>query len=205
MTEQAPPDEPESDWSSFLEGTADRPPLPFFDRAMEFVDGDNGRGRLAVDLGCGGGADTRALLARGWRVFATDGSPSAERLILDRVDPDHADRLSITIGSFEDVVLPSADLVFAQMSLPFAGASLDRVTENTLRAVVKGGAFAGHFFGHKDDWIDVTNVAGVDRPWIEQHFDGFDEVEITETDQEGPYGLEGTLKHWHYYFVLARR
>jgi hypothetical protein len=49
-------------WAPFLEGTANRPPLPFFERAMEFVDGSNGRGRSAIDLGCGGGVETLALL-----------------------------------------------------------------------------------------------------------------------------------------------
>lgn len=31
------------------------------------------------------------------------------------------------------------------------------------------------------------------------------ELVIEETDTEGPYGLERNTKHWHYYFVLARR
>lgn len=206
MTEARPTGDAAPDtWSDFLEGTADRPPLPFFEQAMEFVDGKDGHGRLAADVGCGGGAETRALLERGWRVFATDASPSAERLIRDRVDPAHRDRLTVAIGSFETIELPESDLVFAQMSLPFAGSNLDVVTEKTLGAVRTGGAFAGHFFGHNDDWIDGTRVAAVDRSWLARSFADFDEVVIAETDREGPFGLAGELKHWHFYFVLAQR
>lgn len=76
MTEQAPWDEEDSDgWAPFLDGTADRPPLPFFDQAMEFVGTSGGKSRVAIDLGCGGGAETCVLLDRGWSVFAADRSP----------------------------------------------------------------------------------------------------------------------------------
>ena len=33
---------------------------------------------------------------------------------------------------------------------------------------------------------------------FERNFADFHDVVI---DEEGPFGLEGTLKHWHYYFV----
>ena len=206
MTEKAPWEMSDSDgWAEFLAGTADRPPLPFFNQAMEFVGNADGGGRLAVDLGCGGGAETRALLARGWRVFATDSSPSAESLINERISPPEASRLTIAIGDFKDVALPDADLVYAQMSLPFAGIGLEEATDNALSAVKPGGVFAGHFFGINDDWIDGVNTAAVDRSWIEERFNGWADLKTHETDQEGPFGLRGNTKHWHYYFVLARR
>ena len=205
MTDAAPWDKTTEGWADFLNGTADRPPLPFFDQALDWVGGEGGNGRIVVDLGCGGGAETRAFLDRGWRVFATDGSPSAERLIRERVDDTAAGRLEVTIGRFEEVELPQADLVYAQMSLPFAGSDLEAATDNALQSVKEGGSFAGHFFGVNDDWIDGTNVAAVDRGWIDNRFNGWAALEIDEVDSEGPYGLEGATKHWHYYFVKARR
>jgi len=114
-------------------------------------------------------------------------------------------RLSIAIGSFVEVDLPDADLVYAQMSLPFAGRDLDEATDNALSAVKPGGVFAGHFFGANDEWIDDANVASVDQAWIKQKFRHWTELALHETDQEGPFGLEGNVKHWHYFFVLARR
>lgn len=192
-------------WAPFLEGTADRPPLRFFDRAMEFVGGNDGRGRLAIDLGCGGGAETRALLDRGWSVFATDRSPTAERLLLDRVPPNARHRLTIAIGRFETVALPDADLVYAQMSLPFAGDGFAEATDAAIAAVRPGGAFVGHFFGMDDDWIANDDVTGVTRQWVEERFAAFDSVQIDEINEDGPFGLDSNTKHWHYYFVLAHR
>lgn len=206
MSEQSPLEDSKSDgWAPFLEGTADRPPLPFFDRAMEFVGDDAGPGRVAVDLGCGGGSETRALLSRGWHVFATDGSPSAERLLLERIRAEEKSRLTIEIGRFETVDLPEADLVFAQMSLPFAGTEFEEATNNALAAVKPGGVFAGHFFGVNDDWADGEQATAVDREWIDERFASMSEVVVAETDAEGPFGLEGRMKHWHFYFVMARR
>ncbi len=206
MTEKTPGEVSDPDgWAGFLEGTADRPPLPFFDQAMEYVGSAEDENRLAIDLGCGGGAETRALLARGWRVFATDSSPHAETLIRERVGPVEDSRLTIAIADFKDVDLPAADLVYAQMSLPFAGSGLEEATDNALSVVKSGGVFAGHFFGTNDDWIDGVNTAAVDRDWIHQKFHGWTDLTIHETEQDGPFGLEGKTKHWHYYFVLARR
>ena len=206
MTEIAPWDANEADgWASFLEGTAERPPLPFFERAMEFVDGADGGDRLAIDLGCGGGADTLGLLERGWRVHAVDASPTTERLINDRLDAERNARVTIDIGLFHEVDLPEADLVYAQMSLPFAGSDLQAAASKAAAAVLPGGAFAGHFFGEEDDWIDGDNVAAVNGAWIRTLFNEFSDLTIDEVNQDGPYGLEGRTKQWHYYFVLARR
>ena len=205
MTEGAPWESTDSDgWAPFLTGTADRPPLPFFESAMAYV-GRDGNGRLAIDLGCGGGAETRAFLAHGWRVFATDGSPSARRLIEERLEPGQEESVTVAIGQFQDVSLPTAELVYAQMSLPFAGKDFDEAVSAALDAVRPSGAFVGHFFGPNDDWIDGENTAAVDLAWIDQRFDGWDDLQVDEVDQEGPFGLEGNTKHWHYYFVMARR
>lgn len=108
------------------------------------------------------------LCWRGVRVFATDSSPSAETLIRERIGSVDESRLTITIGDFKDVALPAADLVYAQMSLPFAGSGLEKATDNALSAVKTGGVFAGHFFGVNDDWIDGVNTAAVHRDWISQ-------------------------------------
>ncbi len=204
MTETAPWDTKKDGWAPFLEGTTNRPPLPFFHQALEWV-GEADYQRLVIDLGCGGGAESRAFLERGWRVFATDSSPTAEKLLQNHIDTDLQEDLEISIGSFEEVELPKADLVYAQMSLPFAGSRLEAAVANALDAVNGEGSFAGHFFGNNDDWIDGVNVAAVDRTWIDEAFDAWSDVDVEEVDAEGPFGLEGNTKHWHYYFVRARR
>lgn len=192
-------------WDAFCEATATRGPLEYFHSAVEFVDGNRGAGRLAIDVGCGGGADTRDLLARGWRVIAVDSSPSSRRLLEERTPDAARDRLEIITESFHVAELPPADFVYAQFSLPFAGKDFDASVHNVLSSVTEGGAFVGQLFGEKDDWAADPNVAFVDRAWIDRAFEGFGEIEIDERDHGGSYGTENDSKHWHFFHIRARR
>jgi tellurite methyltransferase len=192
------------DWMAFLEATTSRGPLEYFHSAMAFVDGHRGAGRQAIDLGCGGGADTRLLLARGWRVFAVDAEPHAGVLLEEATPERDRDRLDVAIGQFDEVDLPQADLVYAQFSLPFAGKRLDAAVENALSAIGPGGAFVGQFFGANDDWADDAGVAWVDRSWVEETFCDFKELDVDERDHRGPYGTRGETKRWHFFHVRAR-
>lgn len=191
------------DWAGFLSATAVRDTGPLLPSALDFV-GESGEDRLVIDFGCGGGADTRWFLERGWRVHAVDVTPEAEQLILDRVRPEAASRLTIDIGTFHEVDLPPADLVYASFSLPFAGSDLDAALANGLGAVKPGGAFFGNLFGHNDTWAPDPEVASVDRDDIDRTFAAFSEVTVQEFDEDGPYGA-GDMKHWHFYIVEARR
>ncbi|NND84857.1 MAG: methyltransferase domain-containing protein, partial [Acidimicrobiia bacterium] len=135
-------------WADFIEGTRGRPAMPFLGLALDFVRRPPG---LAVELGAGSGVETRALLGLGWRVHAIDGSSRTAEVLAEEVGSDR-DRLTVDIGSFGDVSIPLADLVFAQFSLPFAAERLDEVMEHIDEAVGGGSVFAGHFFGPNDDW-----------------------------------------------------
>ena len=44
-----------------------------------------GAGRMAIDLGCGDGTDTLALLDRGWSVLAVDIEPAGLALLRSRI------------------------------------------------------------------------------------------------------------------------
>jgi SAM-dependent methyltransferase len=192
-------------WEAFCEATASRGPLEYFHSAMEYVNGNVGAGRLAIDVGTGGGADARDLLSRGWRVFALDAEPASRRLLEERTPQNARERLEIATGSFHTVALPPADLVHAQFSLPFAGDDFNAGVANVLASVVPGGAFVGQLFGANDDWASDPHVASVDRQWIEQTFSDFSELEIDERDHDGPYGTGGAIKHWHFFHIRARR
>lgn len=192
-------------WLEYQERTAHRPVTDYFAAAMRFVDGDNGDGRLAVDLGCGGGSETRELLARGWRVFATDAGPDSKRLVTERTPLDHRLRLEHVHGKFHEVDLPQADLVYAQYSLPFADDDLEAAVDAAIGGVKPGGAFVGQLFGHNDTWAG-DGAASVDREWIEAKFREFSELEIDEQDFEGSYGgSEANQKRWHVFHIHARR
>jgi SAM-dependent methyltransferase len=192
-------------WAAFCEATSTRGPLEYFHSAIEYVDGNVGAGRQAIDVGAGGGADTRGLLARGWNVFALDAEPTSRRLLEERTPANVPDRLVIATDPFDTAVLPPADLVYAQFSLPFAGLDFNPSVRNVLAAVKAGGAFVGQLFGANDNWAQDPHVTSVDRAWIERTFEEFAELEIDEREHNGPYGGEGSTKHWHFFHIRARR
>ena len=192
----------EDTWAAFAAATAGRTTLPFFDRAIAVTGGDDGAGRLVVDLGCGTGVETRAFLERGWSVFASDGEPRAIDVVTAEVPDEHRSRLTTAVGRFVEVDLPPADLVYAQFSLPFAADEFDESVAGALAAVRPGGWFVGQFLGQHDTWAPDADVAPVDRVDLERLFAGF-EMTIDEQEYDGPSGAGP--KHWHIFHVEARR
>ena len=75
--------------------------------------------RSAIDLGCGDGTETAVLLERGWNVLAIDGEPAAIQHLLAKVPDEARARLQTQVARFEEIRLPSTDLVHASFSLPF--------------------------------------------------------------------------------------
>jgi hypothetical protein len=195
----------EHSWAAFCEATSTRGPLEYLHSAIEYVEGNVGAGRQAIDVGAGGGADARDLLSRGWKVCAIDSEPASRRLLEERTPPGHRDRLVIVTGSFDTVVLPPADLAYAQFSLPFAGRRFEESVDNVLASVVPGGAFVGQLFGANDDWASDPHVVSVDRAWIDHRFADFSDLEIDERDHDAPYGTDSATKHWHFFHIRARR
>lgn len=177
--------------------------MEFLDRAIDLTNGDLGLTRLAIDLGCGAGNETLALLERGWRVHAVDAEPRAIEILTERVSKGMAGRLTTETSLLHEADLPQADLVFASLSLPFAGGHLRHSVDVALRAVRTGGWFVGVFFGHRDTWATEEDVATVDTPEIEAMLTGFESRSIEESEFDGPSGAGP--KHWHWYVVSARR
>lgn len=173
---------------------------------------------FAVDLGCGSGADTMALLARGWRVLAIDadseGIGRLSRSVAARGDVDH--RLETQIAPFEDATWPRAQLVNASYALPFCQrASFADVWERIVHSLGAGGRFCGQFFGDRDEWASHSGESG--RRWGSPPASSFHtrdevlellgELEVEyfdEVDEDGATAV-GDPKHWHVFHVVARR
>jgi hypothetical protein len=69
-------------WADYYDENEDREPRELLLEALSRF----GPGSLdAVDLGCGSGIDTLAILERGWRVFATDAEAEGIRRLRCRV------------------------------------------------------------------------------------------------------------------------
>ena len=193
----------DSAWARYAEGTSGRDPMKFFETAVTVTNGQLGDGRLVVDLGSGAGNESLAFLERGWSVHAVDGEPRAIEILESRVDKAHQDRLTTTVGYFHEVEIPRGDLVFASLSLPFAGAKFEVSMEAALAAVNPGGWFVGVLLGQNDTWAPDADVTSVDRVVIARLFMNFDPVTILEEEFDGPSSIGP--KHWHWFVISAQR
>lgn len=189
------------DWDGYFEARVDRPPRPLLIDAMELFD----RPGRAIDLGAGGGIDTRHLLDRGWSVVAIDNSPDAVRRLSELTAA--ADRrLQIRQADLTgDLGLEPADLVHAGFSLPFCPpdrfAALWRQVE---AALPPGGVLAAQLFGDRDSWAagydDMTFHTDSD---VDVLFRDWEVLSLEVADHDGSSYVGP--KHWHVFHVLARR
>src|SRR5919108_5446008 len=96
--------EQQKSWSDFYKALAGRPPSPLFIEALAYCD-DRPAGtaaRWAVDLGCGDGTETLALLQAGWHVLAIDQQSEAITLLHSKVPPELQPRLQTRVTAFEE-------------------------------------------------------------------------------------------------------
>jgi trans-aconitate methyltransferase len=108
-------------WVRYYDAVQGREPRPLFVAALAAfeTDGFDVAGAQAIDLGCGDGSETLALLAKGWRVLAVDQEPAAIARVLAAVPAAARPRLETQVAAFQAVALPSADFIYAGLSLPF--------------------------------------------------------------------------------------
>lgn len=186
-------------WTSFNDAQADREPRPLCATVLDLA--GPGAGRLAVDLGCGSGVETRALLGAGWRVLAVDSDPQLPTRFAD-LRP--TDQLEVLVADLADVPVPAASLVHAGYALPFVapdrfGALWDRVRD----ALAPGGWLAVDLFGVRDSWAGTPGVSVHDRDAVDGLLHGLDVVRLDEEERDGT-AFERP-KHWHVLHVVARR
>jgi SAM-dependent methyltransferase len=156
----------------------------------------------AVDLGCGVGRDALPLLARGWRVTAVD--THAEALAELRRRADTTDRLQTIAGRFEEVDLPSCDLVNASFALPLCPPEDFAALWARIRAALRpGGRFAGQLYGPQDSWANRPGITIHRRPEVEALLAGWSTERLDEehADATTPHDKP---KHWHIWHVVAR-
>lgn len=167
-----------------------------------------GAGRQAVDLGCGLGRESDALLQAGWRVHAVDFAPNTEEnLRATTREADH-DRLTVEVRAFGDLTaLPDADLVYAGFSIPYIPRDVfDHVIAVVRKSVRPGGLFAANLLGVNDGYraehaeeftfLDEDEVRG-------ELFPGWDLVRLDVEDYDGK--AYAGPHHWHLFHVIARR
>ena len=201
--------EPAADdtWAAYYQKVAGRPPRPLFMKAMTYYAAAPNvdlTGRAAVDLGCGDGTETLALLHHGWQVWALDQHTDAIARVEARVPADQRQRLTTRHALMEEAVFPQVDLIYAGLSLPFCTpATFPAVWQQIVAALPVGGRFAGHLFGDRDGWAgpDLT-FQTIDE--ARSLFTGFALEHFEEFEEDAPTALQG-MKHWHLFEVIARK
>src|SRR5258708_38245889 len=105
----------DSDWREYSDRMAGRPPRQTLLAALERFGGD-ASGRSAVDLGCGEGRDTIALLRRGWRVLAIDAEAAAIARLVARPGPPPGAALETRCTRLQDAPRPAGEPAHARFA-----------------------------------------------------------------------------------------
>jgi SAM-dependent methyltransferase len=196
-------------WPRYYQAVQGRAPRPIFTTALAAfrATSHNPVGAYAIDLGCGDGTETIALLAAGWHVLAIDQEPAAIERVLASVPAAFRPQLSTQVAGFEAVVLPAADFIYAGLSLPFCTpAAFPLLWAQIETALRPGGRFAGHFFGERDSWASDPTMTMTfhTKQSLIARFGTFKIEVLNEVENDRPTAL-GQPKHWHIFEVVAQR
>jgi trans-aconitate methyltransferase len=187
-------------WADYNDAQMTRQPRPLTARVIGLA--GPGDGRRALDLGCGSGVETRALVAAGWHVTAVDADPSMPPRLADLVARGDVDT---EVADVREVAFGPVDLVHSSLCLPFVPrADFAQVWERIVHDLRPGGWLAVDLFGVRDDWAAAPELNFHDRAGVDALVRGLDDVEVLEEERDAP-SFNGAVKHWHVFHVIARR
>lgn len=199
------------DWPAYFRAVSDKPPRDTLVRALNHFDAHpSSESPRALDLACGEGRDSRALLDRGWHVTAVDSHPLALELLSHSVSPAHQQRLSTSCMRMEDFATSTLaaqqfDLVNASFALPFCEPdSFPALWTSIVKVLAPAGLFAGQFFGDRDEWAPIRPGSHHSRQQVLNLLRPFTILLMDEVEKTGEDALGGT-KHHHVFHILAQR
>lgn len=193
-------------WSAYYQQVHGRPPHETLVQALTLFAQDQPSQPFAIDLGCGAGRDTLALLEAGWHVLAIDAQPEAVQHVRAGTPLAALSRLQTRVAVFAELPpLPPADLVNASFSLPFCHPThFDTLWANIRQAIRVNGRFAGQFFGENDSWAHDPAKTVHTKVQVQALLQAFEIEMLSERDEDGSTAC-GDAKHWHIFHVVARK
>lgn len=161
------------------------------------------KSKVALDLGCGAGRDTKLLLESDFQVIAVDIEPLTEKYIKELHE---LGDVTYVKSTFEDFSYQQYDLINARYSLPFnSPESLPLVMEKILKSLNPGGLFVGQLFGINDEWNrQNSNMSFHTKSEVYGLFSSLEIIKFVEKDKEGLLA-DGLKKHWHVFDIIARQ
>jgi SAM-dependent methyltransferase len=193
--------------SNYFQTTANRPIRDDLKHAVREVGGH----KVAVDCGCGSGADIEYLRQQGFVVHAFDIDDEAVSISRDRFASDG--NVILYQSSFEQFDFPENSLTVADSSLFFCRPEAFPIVWQRIEyALAKGGVFCGSFLGREDDMLQPDSeergrwghTLSFEERELRELFDGFDVLSFQEIQHRGEI-RPGELHRWHLYCVVARK
>lgn len=167
--------------------------------------------KVAIDCGCGSGADINYLVENGFAVYGFD----IEQESITRCQSRFAgiDRVILSQSSFNTFDYPKASLVVADASLFFCPSSdFKSVWEKIYECLFPNGVFCGSFLGVEDTmakpgdnpsvfWPDVTAFEEAEVNALFKKF----EVLRFNTHKSIGKTAQGIPHNWHIFQVVAKK
>ncbi len=205
-----PPD-PSADsdaWAGYYARREERPPRRTVLTALDLFEREGlplSRWR-AVDLGCGSGRDTVALIDRGWSVTAIDAEPAAITRLSSRFPAAVATgRLTAVQAAMEAADWSPVSLTNASFSLPLVAPDLfDAFFRRLADRLLPGGRLACQLFGDRDSFVGRHPLTFHDRDQALARFAGW-RLEVFEEEESEGESRSGRPKHWHLFHIVAQR
>ncbi|MFY0663500.1 MAG: class I SAM-dependent methyltransferase [Natronospirillum sp.] len=188
-----------SPWSIYYDKQEGRATNPLLLKALQHCAAPG----LAIDLGCGEGTDTRALLALGWRVVAIDAEAEAIERLSNSLADTPTEALRTQVADARGLELPNCDLLYAGLSLPFnAPEDFHELWQRCCQAVKPQGIFAAHLFGDRDDWAHNPTRTFHTHAQAEALVAQGQVLHFEEREFDGHSALGP--KHWHWFEFVVR-
>lgn len=190
----------EDRWRAYYEKLLGRAPRPLFSRVRSIYRRE-GLVRDAVDLGCGDGTETLAMLDDGLSVTAIDGSTASMELLRQRAGSRPG--LQLLQAQLEEVQLPATDLVYSDLTLPFCRPNhFWGLWERATAAVRPHGLIAVHLFGDRHEWVR-DEMTFVTRGQVSELASRLTILDLREIDEPMP-SAAGDMVRMHTFDLVAR-
>lgn len=186
-------------WGEYYNNTNHQPPKPLLVKAITCVKNKD----KVIDIGGGGLIDAKYLIEQGFDVTVIDKSP----LVEDQAKEIPSDKLHVFNTSFEEFNFKEKeyDLASAMFALPFINSNhFNRVFKDIKNSIKDGGIFTGHFFGNNDSWNDDTKMTFHTKEQVQELLSDMEVISFFEKEHDG-VTAKGDPKHWHIFYVIARK